>query len=57
MPVLICIILALYFVLVYTVEEGALISKQPAYQYYMLNSNAKERFQNHRGWKLNFELE
>ena len=35
--------------LVYAVEEGALISKQPVYiyQYYMLNNDAKERFQNH----------
>ena len=36
------------FILVYAVEEGALISKQPVYQYYnMLDCNAKERFQNH----------
>ena len=39
--VVICIIL------VYAVEEGALISKLPVYQYYMLNGNAIERFQNH----------
>ena len=33
--------------LVYAVEESALISKQPVYQYHMLNGDAKERFQNH----------
>ena len=35
--------------LVYAAAEvGALISKQPVYQYYnMLNCDAKERFQNH----------
>ena len=36
------------FILVYAVEEGALISKQPVYQYYkMLDCDAKDRFQNH----------
>ena len=36
------------FVLVYAVEKGTLISKQPVYQYYnMLNCDAKEHFQNH----------
>ena len=47
----ICVILAL-FIVVYAVEEEALISKQPVYQYYnMLDCDAKERFQNHR-WLL-----
>ena len=33
------------FILVYAVEEGALISKQPVYHYYnMLDCDAKERF-------------
>ena len=36
-----------FFILVYAVEEGTLISKQPVYQYYMLNCDAKERFLNH----------
>ena len=35
------------FILVYAVEDESLISKQPIYQYYMLNFDAKERFQNH----------
>ena len=38
---------SIFFTFVYAVEEGALISKQPVYQFYMLNCDAKERFQNH----------
>ena len=47
MPVLNLLNFRIFFILVYAVEEGALISKQPVYQYYMLNCDAKERFQNH----------
>ena len=35
------------FFLVYAVEVGALISKQPVCQNYMSNCNAKDRFQNY----------
>ena len=47
MPVLNSHNFSIFFILVYTVEEGALISKQLLYQYSMLNCDAKERFQNH----------
>ena len=47
MPVLNWHNFSTFFILVYAVEEGALISKQPVYQYYMLKCEAKERFQNH----------
>ena len=39
---------SIFLILIYAVEEGALISKQPVYQYYnTLNCDAKERFRNH----------
>ena len=47
MPALNLHIFSIFFILVYVVEEGVLISKHPVYQYYMLNWDAKERLQNH----------
>ena len=52
MPVLNLHNFSIVFILVYAVEEKTLISKLPVYQYYMLNCDAKERFQNHTGCKF-----
>ena len=44
MPVLNLHNFSIFFILVYAIEEGALISKQPVYGHYMFNCDVKERF-------------
>ena len=52
MPVLYLHIFSIFFILVYAVEKGALISKQQVYQYYVLNCDAKEVFRIIHGCKF-----
>ena len=53
MPVLNLQNFSIFFYFSLSAEEGGLISKQPVYQYNMLNCDVKERFQNHT-WLLSF---